>query len=118
MISLEDIPEMIEELKAGNLTSQDFHWLCFDLFEHHEVETVLALLPAKLRDDMVADISSFCDNDIPTEDFLLLSSARGDHPAKLIIIDRIRRWLKNRKGPAQSSQAATTGSVCDGQVVS
>jgi hypothetical protein len=102
MIALEDIPEMLEELRAGNLTLQDFYSLCLDLLEHHEVETVLALLPAGLRDDLAADMISLCDNDIPAEDFLLLSSARGDHPAKLVIIDRIRRWLVPVKKPPGS----------------
>jgi hypothetical protein len=103
MIPLNDIPEMIDELRAGNLTPQVFNSLCLDLLEHHEVETVLGLLPVELRDDLITDMSSFYDNDIPAEDFLLLSSARGDHPAKLIIIDRVRRWLKTRQATAQNS---------------
>jgi hypothetical protein len=101
MTSLEDIPAMLEELKTGSLTFQDVSSLCLDLFEHHDVEVVLAALPAKLRDDLTADMISFFDNDTPPEDFMLLSSARGDHPAKLIIINKVRHWLKAR---GESSQ--------------
>jgi hypothetical protein len=96
MISLDDISELVTELETGNLEREHFYSLCMDLFEYHEVETVLASLPVDLRRGLIADITTLFDNDVPAEDFLLLSSARGDHPAKIVIIDRIRRWLKAR----------------------
>ena len=107
MISLEDIPEMLRELNSKGLTQQDFYLLCFDLFEHNDVDAVLALLPDKLRQDLVAELRSFCDNDIRPEDFVLFSSARGDHPAKLVIIDKIRSWLKLRPCGEPNSSGPT-----------
>jgi hypothetical protein len=100
MISINDIPEMLDEMRAGTLTFRDVSSLCLDLFEHHEVETVLAAFPEDLRDNLVADIVATFDNNIPVDEFLIFSSARGDHPAKLTIIDKIRSWLATRNGPA------------------
>jgi hypothetical protein len=97
MISIGDIPEMLREMRAGTLSFKDISSLCLDLFEHNEVDAVLAALPDRLRDDIVADMTSTFDNDIPLDDFMIFSSARGDHPAKSVIIDRVRRWLGARK---------------------
>lgn len=54
---------------------------------------MLALLPSKLSDDLTSELRAVYDNDALPDDFLLLDSVRGDHPAKLVIIDRIRSWL-------------------------
>jgi hypothetical protein len=93
MISLEDIPEMVKDFDAGDLNFQEIYSLCLDLFEHNDVDEVFTLLPEKLRDDLASALRAVYDNDTPPDNFLLLDSARGDHPAKHVIIDRIRNWF-------------------------
>lgn len=96
MMSISDIPELIEEMKAGTFSFGDVVSLCLDLFQHNEVDAVLAALPEQLRADVIADLVATFDNDIPAQDFLIFSSARGDHPAKVVIIERVRHWLRTR----------------------
>jgi hypothetical protein len=93
MIALEDIPEMLVELDQGELSLQDVHALCLDLFVQNEVDDVFAQLPMKLRDEIISRLYNVYNNDTPPENFLLFDSARGDHPDKLIIINKIRGWL-------------------------
>jgi hypothetical protein len=93
MITLEDIPEMLAELDKGELSVQDVYALCLDLFADNEVDDVFAPFPLDLRNDFTSRLREVYDNDTPAENFLLFDSARGDHPDKLIIINRIRSWL-------------------------
>ena len=101
MISLEDVPEMVENFRTGELDFRFVYSLCLGLFEHNDVEDVLALLPTDLRDPLVSELRTTYDNDTPPDDYLLLDSARGDHPAKHVIINRIRAWIaRHPAGPA------------------
>lgn len=93
MISLEDVPEMLESYKSGDLDFRDVYSLCLDLFEHHDVADVFTSFPADLHKQLASQLRAVYDNDIPPNNFLLLDSARGDHPAKHVIIDKIRAWL-------------------------
>jgi hypothetical protein len=105
MISIEDVPGMIEDFELGNLDFREVYSLCLDLFERHEVEEVLVLLPAKLRGDLASALRTVYDNDVLPGNFLLLDSARGDHPAKAVIIDRIRSWLARHPFEASGRDA-------------
>jgi hypothetical protein len=102
MMSIEDIPDLLEEVRAGTFSLGDVVSLCFDLFEHNEVDSVLAALPDEVRAYVIADMTVTFDNDTPAEDFLVFDSARGDHPAKELIIGRIRYWLKSHRDSAGS----------------
>lgn len=93
MISLEDIPEMIKDFDVGDIDFRDIYSLCLDLFEHNDVDEVFTLLPERLRNDLASALRAVYDNDTPPDNFLLLDSARGDHPAKHVIIGRIRSWF-------------------------
>lgn len=102
MISIQDIPELLDEMKAGTFSLGDVVSLCLDLFEHNEVDTVLAALPDDVRSHVIADMMATFNNDTPPHEFLIFNSARGDHPAKDLIIGRIRRWLKAQGDSAES----------------
>lgn len=102
MMSIQDIPDLLEEMKAGTFSPGDVVSLCLDLFEHNEVDAVLAALPDEMRSYVIADMMATFNNDTPAAEFLIFDSARGDHPAKELIIGRIRRWLKAHSDSADS----------------
>lgn len=105
MLSIDDIPDLLEEVKAGTFSLGDVVSLCLDLFERNEVDAVLAALSDEARAYVIADMIATFDNDIPVNDFLIFDSARGDHPAKALIIDRVRRWLNAHRGPGAQAAA-------------
>jgi hypothetical protein len=98
MMTIDDIPELLEEVKAGTFSLGDVVSFCLDLFERNEVDTVLVALPERVRAYVIADMMATLDNNIPVDDILILDSARGDHPAKALIVDRVRRWLEIHRG--------------------
>lgn len=103
-MSIDDLSDLLEEVRAGTFSLGDVVSACLDLFERHDVDAVLTALPDDARAYVIADMIATFDNDIPADDFLIFDSARGDHPAKALIIDRVRRWLKDHSSP--STQAA------------
>jgi hypothetical protein len=113
MMSIDDIPDLLDELKTGTFSLGDVVSLCLDLFERNDVDAVLTALPDEVRAYVIADITATFDNDIPVGDFMIFDSARGDHPAKALIIDRVRRWLKAHGGPGV--QAAGADRTSDGR---
>jgi hypothetical protein len=82
MITLTDAPEMIDDWRAGELRFEDLYARCLDLMELDSVDDVLA----PFRRDF--------DNATPAADYRWFDSGRGDHPAKVIIIERVRAWLR------------------------
>lgn len=93
-MTLDDVPEMVEGWHSGTLRFQDVYFLCLDMFEHHEVETILPRLPSALREKIVSRLREDWDNDTPTEECIIFHSGSGEHPATKTIVERVRRWIE------------------------
>jgi len=100
-MKLEDVPEMVEDWRSGELRLRDVIWLLLNLTEHHEVDEVLAPLPDDLRDSFVADVREWLGNDAPMHELILFDSVRGIHPGKDVIATKLRQWL-SKQAPATS----------------
>ena len=92
-MTLDDIPEMLESWRAGDLRFQDVYFLCLDLLRAHEAEAILSMLPPELREEIGARLRTDWDNQAPIEDCSIFHSGSGEHPATKIIVERARRWI-------------------------
>ena len=102
-MTLDDMPEMLGEWRAGNLRLQDVYFLCLYLFEHHEAKIVLSRLPADLREEIEERLRADWDNDAPLEECVIFDSGSGEHPAAKIIVERVRQWIaQHPTGPHES----------------
>jgi hypothetical protein len=97
-MTLEDIPEMVEDWRRGELRLEDVYFLCLYLFEHHEARVVLSKLPRELQERVDARLRSDWDNDTPPEDCFIFNSGSGEHPATKTIVERARRWIAEHPG--------------------
>lgn len=110
MILLNDLPEALDDWRAGELILRDLLALLVDLLEYHEVDEVLAVLSEPVRTDFTSALRDCFDNDTPAEEILWIDSARGEHPAKVAIVGRARSWLPGapadlrRKGQSEEDQ--------------
>ncbi len=92
-MTLDDVPEMVENWQSGSLHFQDVYFLCLDLFERHEVDAVLPRLPPSLREEIDSRLRASWDNDTPPEECIIFHSGSGEHPATRTIVERVRRWI-------------------------
>jgi len=110
-LTLEEVPEMVADWRAGELLRDQVYELCLDMLAVHEVEDVLALLPAVLRDDFEAAMQAEFGGDTPAEEFIWFSSGAGDNPGKVRIIGSIRAWLARRSDAAAQPTAPDSSQV-------
>jgi hypothetical protein len=89
-MTLDDVPEMVENWQSGSLRLQDVYFLCLDLFEYHEIDAVLPRLPSNLREEVDSRLRADWDNDTPAEECIIFHSGRGEHPATKTILERAR----------------------------
>lgn len=102
-MKLDDLPDMIEDWRLGELYFEDVYFLCLDLFEHHEAEVVLLKLPSELREQVDSKLRDDWDNDTPSEACIIFHSGSGEHPGTKAIVEAARRWI------AQHSKGARGG---------
>ncbi len=93
MITLDEIPDAVEDWRTGQLPRRDLVAVLLDLLEHFEVDQVLERVPADVRSYFVETLRDDFDNDTRIDEILWIDSARGEHPAKRVIIERVRRWF-------------------------
>lgn len=93
MMTLADMPEMVEDWRTGALLRQDVYYLCLELIAENDVEAVLAQLPGELRADVARRLREAFDNATPAEEYLWIDSGAGDNPRKVAIIHNVRAWL-------------------------
>lgn len=104
-MKLDDVPEMIESWRHGELLFEDVYFLCLDLFEHHEAEVVLSKLPSELREQVVSKLRDDWDNDTPPEVCIIFNSGSGEHPGTKAIVEAARRWIAQHPGGARGESA-------------
>lgn len=99
-MTLDDVPDMIQEWRIGNLTFQDVYSLCLYLLEDHEADSVFSQLPGDLRGMIDSKLRADWDNDAPLEECIIFNSGSGEHPAAKVIVEKARRWIaRHPKNP-------------------
>lgn len=102
MITTADIPELVEDVRTGELREEDAYALCLELFVTADIDDVISQLPHALRQTFTERLRSDFDNDTPPDDYVWFDSGRGEHPAKRSIIERVRAWLKDPRTPTRA----------------
>ncbi|MBA3391660.1 MAG: hypothetical protein H0T89_03400 [Deltaproteobacteria bacterium] len=82
MLTLGDIPEIVDDLGSGMLLWPEAYPLLASLIAEHEVEVVMLRLPVVWREPFATSLrASFA---LPRDD---------DPPARRVIAERVRAWL-------------------------
>lgn len=91
---LTDIPEMVEDLKSGELTFATADSCLVWMISDHEVQEIYDALPKELQLRFSEVLRQTFGTNGPPGNIILLNSATGDHPQKLKVVDRARSWLQ------------------------
>lgn len=94
MITIADLPEVIEDLRKGDLRVVDVEYLMLDLFVENDVADILPLLPDDVEQRVRAMLHETFAGEASEDDIMIFDSARGMHPHKAQIVSAVRRWLR------------------------
>ena len=108
MLKLEDIDDLVADLRAGELDFDLAYDCLLQLLRWHSVEDMLGRLPPPERERVVTAMQRDFDNDVPPAEYIWFSSGRGDQPDKQLIIDKLRTWLpRSRLRPGRGRGPST-----------
>jgi hypothetical protein len=91
---LADIPEILEDLRRGELLFSQVDSALVWMIGDYEVQEIYDALPEELRLRFRDVLCETFGKHGPPQQILLLNSATGDHPEKLKVVDRARSWLQ------------------------
>lgn len=97
MIALDEIDELVADVRAGALRMVDALDVLLEMLRIHEVDDVLRGLPGDVRDHVVTTLRRDFDNATSGHDYFWFSSGRGDQPDKELIVDKVRAWLERQE---------------------